>query len=86
MEFPFKLLTTIIIRNFLLIIINLNLKKNHFPKYFATITLLIKKKRLLPLLYTGYFTIDEPGGIENATHNTFPKLTWLFFKHRIVLK
>jgi hypothetical protein len=25
---------------------------------------------------TGYFTSDnEPGGIENATHNTFPKLT-----------
>jgi hypothetical protein len=29
---------------------------------------------------TGYFTSDndEPGGIENATHNTFPKLTRLF--------
>jgi hypothetical protein len=28
---------------------------------------------------TGYFTSDnEPGGIENATHNTFPKLTPLF--------
>jgi hypothetical protein len=27
---------------------------------------------------TGYFTSDnEPGGIENATHNTFPKLTLL---------
>jgi hypothetical protein len=27
-------------------------------------------------MYTGYFTSDnEPGGIENATHNTFPKLT-----------
>jgi hypothetical protein len=25
-----------------------------------------------------YFTSDEPGGIENATHNTFPKLTSLF--------
>jgi hypothetical protein len=26
--------------------------------------------------YTGYFASDnEPGGIENATHNTFPKLT-----------
>jgi hypothetical protein len=25
---------------------------------------------------TGYFMSDnEPGGIENATHNTFPKLT-----------
>jgi hypothetical protein len=21
---------------------------------------------------------NEPGGIENGTHNTFPKLTWLF--------
>jgi hypothetical protein len=29
--------------------------------------------------YRGCFTSDnEPGGIENATHNTFPKLTWLF--------
>jgi hypothetical protein len=28
---------------------------------------------------TGYFTSDnEPGGIENATHNTLPKLTRLF--------
>jgi hypothetical protein len=26
--------------------------------------------------YTGCFTSDnEPGGIENATHTTFPKLT-----------
>jgi hypothetical protein len=30
-------------------------------------------------VYTGYFTSNnEPGGIENATHSTFPKLTWLF--------
>jgi hypothetical protein len=30
-------------------------------------------------VYTGYFPSDnEPGEIENATHNTFPKLTWLF--------
>jgi hypothetical protein len=29
--------------------------------------------------YTGYFRSDnKPGGIENATRNTFPKLTWLF--------
>jgi hypothetical protein len=28
--------------------------------------------------YSGYFMSDnEPSGIENATHNTFPKLTWL---------
>jgi hypothetical protein len=28
----------------------------------------------------GYFTSDnEPDGIENATHNTFAKLTWIFF-------
>jgi amino acid transporter len=28
-------------------------------------------------LYTGYFTNDnDPEGIENATHNTFAKLTW----------
>jgi hypothetical protein len=31
---------------------------------------------VLFIYYTGYFTNDnEPGGIENATHNTFPKLT-----------
>jgi hypothetical protein len=31
-----------------------------------------------------YFTSDnEPDGIENATHNTFPKLTcMLFFQHK----
>jgi uncharacterized protein YcsI (UPF0317 family) len=30
------------------------------------------------MYYTGYFTSDnEQGVIENATHNTFPKLTWL---------
>jgi hypothetical protein len=29
--------------------------------------------------------INEPGGIENATHNTFTKLTWRF-KYRVVLK
>jgi hypothetical protein len=30
-------------------------------------------------VFTGFFTSDnEPGGIENATHNTFPTLTWLF--------
>jgi hypothetical protein len=28
---------------------------------------------------TGFFTNDnEPGRIKNATHNTFPKLTYLF--------
>jgi hypothetical protein len=28
-------------------------------------------------IYAGYFTSDnEPGGIENATHNTLPKLTF----------
>jgi hypothetical protein len=28
---------------------------------------------------TGYFTSDnEPDGIENATHSTFAKLTWMF--------
>jgi hypothetical protein len=33
----------------------------------------------LDYMYTGYFTSDnEPEGIENATHNTFPKLTWIF--------
>jgi hypothetical protein len=32
---------------------------------------------ILSVTYTGYyFTRDnEPGGIENATHNTYPKLT-----------
>jgi hypothetical protein len=35
--------------------------------------------KLIGNVYTGYFTSDsEPGGIENATHNTFPQLTWLF--------
>jgi hypothetical protein len=34
--------------------------------------------------YTGYFTSDnEPGGIENATHNTFPKLTCLYIYIRM---
>jgi hypothetical protein len=29
--------------------------------------------------YTGYFTSDnEPGGIENETHNIFTTLTWIF--------
>jgi hypothetical protein len=37
--------------------------------------------------YTKYFRSDnEPDGIENATHNTFAKLTWtfifLFKKHK----
>jgi hypothetical protein len=28
--------------------------------------------------YTGYFTSDnEVDGIENATHNTFPKISWI---------
>jgi hypothetical protein len=26
---------------------------------------------ILKLKYTGYFMSNEPGGIENATHNTF---------------
>jgi hypothetical protein len=31
--------------------------------------------------YIGYFTSDnESGGIENATHNTFPTLTWIKLK------
>jgi hypothetical protein len=31
------------------------------------------------LSHTGYFTSDnEQSGIKNATHNTFPKLKWLF--------
>jgi hypothetical protein len=31
---------------------------------------------LQSLIYTGYFTSDnEPDGIENATHNTFAKLS-----------
>jgi hypothetical protein len=29
--------------------------------------------------YTRFFTSDnEPDGTENATHNTFAKLTWIF--------
>jgi hypothetical protein len=34
------------------------------------------KKEKKSCCYTGYFTSDnEPGGSENATHNTFLKLT-----------
>jgi hypothetical protein len=30
------------------------------------------------MLNRGYFTSDnEPDGIENTTHNTFAKLTWI---------
>jgi hypothetical protein len=30
-------------------------------------------KTIFAMTYTGYFANDnEPGGIENATHNTFP--------------
>jgi hypothetical protein len=36
-------------------------------------------KEIITNIYTGYFTSDnKSGGIENATHNTFSKLTWLF--------
>jgi hypothetical protein len=36
-------------------------------------------------IHTGYFTNDsEPGGIENATHNTFPKLTWHEAIYRVI--
>jgi hypothetical protein len=55
---------------------------------------------LISKIYTGYFTsINEPGGIENATHNTFPVINIHeknrkkkrisecgYFKYRIVLK
>jgi hypothetical protein len=54
---------------------------------------------LISKIYTGYFTsIKEPGGIENATHNTFPVIIFTkrtgkkrisdcsYFKYRIVLK
>jgi hypothetical protein len=31
------------------------------------------------LYYTGYFRSDhESEGHKNATHNTFPKITWIF--------
>jgi hypothetical protein len=44
------------------------------------------KKIVFKTGYTGYFTSDDdPGGIENATHNTFPKLTW-FFKNLFCFK
>jgi hypothetical protein len=29
-------------------------------------------------LYKVFYEDNEPDGIENATHNTFPKLRWLF--------
>jgi hypothetical protein len=39
-------------------------------------------EQILLLTNTGYFTSDnEPDGIENATHNTFAKLTWTFIFH-----
>jgi hypothetical protein len=28
--------------------------------------------------YKKYTSDNEPDGIENATHNTFPKLAWIF--------
>jgi hypothetical protein len=31
------------------------------------------------MIYTGYLTNDtEPDGTENATHNKFEKLMWIF--------
>jgi hypothetical protein len=40
---------------------------------------LIIKLDTLNIQGTGYFTSDnEPDGIENATHNTLAKLTWIF--------
>jgi hypothetical protein len=31
------------------------------------------------VFYAGYFTSDnEPGGVGDATHNTFARLTWIF--------
>jgi hypothetical protein len=35
-----------------------------------------KKYKIQKIFYTGYFMSDnEPDGIENASHNTFAKLT-----------
>jgi hypothetical protein len=43
---------------------------------FLYLNLIIK---LDTLNIQGIFTSDnEPDGIENATHNTFAKLTWIF--------
>jgi hypothetical protein len=37
------------------------------------------ESNIITYTYTDYFMSDnEPGGNENATHNTFPKLTGLF--------
>jgi hypothetical protein len=40
----------------------------------------LKNNQILEIAtYTGYFTsVNENGAIQNATHNTFPKLTELF--------
>jgi uncharacterized membrane protein len=36
-------------------------------------------KNNFPLKYTGHFTSNnDPDGIENATHNTFLRLMWIF--------
>jgi hypothetical protein len=48
-------------------------------KFFKVIVQLPSTRGQSYINYTGYFTCDnEPDGIENATHNTFPKLTWIF--------
>jgi hypothetical protein len=37
--------------------------------------------------YSIYTSDNEPDGIDNATHNTFPKLTWMFVfkKHKNIV-
>jgi hypothetical protein len=47
------------------------------PKYFP---LYSPETHRQEVLHTGYFTSDnnQPDEIENATHNTFAKLTWMF--------
>jgi uncharacterized membrane protein len=44
-----------------------------------TLTIFFITPHFIPQQYTMSFTKDnEPDGIENATHNTFAKQTWIF--------
>jgi hypothetical protein len=62
-----------------LVISNLDIWKLLYSAVDLDITFWSRMPLILLFKYTGYFTSDnEPGEIGNATHNTFPKLTWLF--------
>jgi hypothetical protein len=57
---------------------NLKLKlKSCYPVFGQIVVMLICNK-VVWIKYTRYFTPDnEPDEIENATHNTFTKQTWI---------